>query len=123
MEQQRSRFDSSLEQNRAGAVWINVLLGIWVIISPFVLAFPSQKAIWNNVAAGIVIGVLAIIRSFMREQLGWSWINVLLAIWLIVSPFVLGFMSGAALWNNVILGIIIAAIALSNSRSKVGVAV
>jgi len=38
--------------------------------------------------------------------------------WLVISPFVL-FLSAAAMWNNVILRIIIAAFALTNTYSKV----
>lgn len=106
------------ERSEGGRSWVNVVLGIWVLISPFVLTFPSQRMVWNNVATGIVVGIFAILRLSARSQSGWSWINVLLGIWLILSPFVLGFVHGAALWNNVIVGIIIAALALSNVSSK-----
>ena len=107
------------ERNRGSNSWLNILLGIWVIISPFVLAFPSPRATWNNVATGIAVGVLAIVRWSTRNQPGWSWITAILGIWLILSPFVFGVVSGATLWNNGILGIIIAAVALSNAPSKV----
>jgi hypothetical protein len=52
------------------------------------------------------------------HQTGWSWLNIILAIWLVISPFVL-FLGNIAMWNNVILGIIIAALALNNTYSKV----
>jgi hypothetical protein len=103
------------EPGKSGISWINILLGIWVLISPFVLTFTSPSAIWNNVVAGIIVGILAIIRLSTHHQPGWSWINVLLGIWLIISPFVLAFATGAAMWNNVILGIIIGVLALSNA--------
>jgi SPW repeat-containing protein len=104
------------ERSRSGSSWVNILLGVWVIISPFVLGMNVPKAIWNNVVAGAVVGILAIIRWIMRQS-GWSWVNLLLGIWLVISPFLL-FLSGAAMWNNVILGIIIAALALTNTYSK-----
>jgi hypothetical protein len=106
------------ERSTGEMSWINILLGIWVLISPFVLTFLSPRAIWNNVATGIVVGILAIIRLNTRNQPGWSWINVLLGIWLIISPFALAFAGGAALWNNVILGIIIGLIALGNASAR-----
>jgi SPW repeat len=115
------RQNYALTRDPAGTVWTNLVLAIWVIISPFVLAFPSSRAIWNNVATGVVVGILAIIRLSVRQQRGWSWINVLLGIWLIISPFVLGFVAGAALWNDVVLGIIIAAMALNNATSPLTV--
>jgi branched-subunit amino acid permease len=48
--------------NRRGSGWLNIVFGIGVIISPFVLGFHSPKAIWNNVITGVVVGVLALIR-------------------------------------------------------------
>ncbi len=100
-----------------GSGWVNIVLGGLVIISPFVFAVHSSKAIWNNVIAGAMVGILAIIR-WRLHQPGWSWLNLILGMWVVISPFVL-FLSGAAMWNNVILGIIIAALALTNTYSKV----
>ncbi len=105
------------QSSKRGSGWLNIVFGVWVIISPFVLGFHSPKAIWNNVITGVVVGVLALIRWSMRQP-GWSWLNLILGAWLVISPFGF-FLSGAAMWNNVILGIIIAASALTNTYSKV----
>src|ERR1051326_5016395 len=100
----------------AGPSWVNVLLGIWVIISPFVVQFARlPAAMWNNVIVGIVIAILALIHSSIPRQAGWSWANVILGIWLIISPFALGAMTTAILWNNIILGIVIAIVASANA--------
>jgi SPW repeat len=42
---------------------------------------------WNNVIVGIVVALLALIRTSAPQQAGWSWANVVLGIWLIVSPY------------------------------------
>jgi hypothetical protein len=98
--------------------WINIVLGIWVIISPFVVQFMHfPAAMWNNVIVGIVIAILAIIRTSVPRQTGWSWVNVILGIWMIISPFALGAMTTAVLWNNIILGIVIALIATGSASS------
>ena len=107
---------SMSERSSSGNSWVNLLLGIWVIISPFVLGIHAPKGIWNNVITGVVVGVLAIIRWSMHQS-GWSWVNLILGIWLVISPFVL-FLSSTAMWNNVIVGIIIAAAALSHTYLK-----
>src|SRR5215469_16163429 len=60
---------------------------------------------------------LLIIRWAMGQP-SWSWVNLFLGIWLVISPFVL-VLGIAAMWNNVILGIIVAAFALTNTYSKV----
>lgn len=107
------------ERNGIGSSWVNILLGIWVIISPFILGFHSSSAVWSNAVAGVLVGVLALLRWSMHQP-GWSWLNLILGVWLVISPFVL-FLSGAAMWNNVILGIIVAALALTNTYPKVSV--
>jgi SPW repeat len=104
------------ERRGTGNSWVNILLGIWVIISPFMFGIHAPKGIWNNVITGVVVGVLAIIRLSMHQP-GWSWLNLILGIWLVISPFVL-FLSGAAMWNNVILGILICAFSLTNTYSR-----
>jgi hypothetical protein len=107
------------QQASAGASWINVLLGIWVIISPFVVQFAQlPAAMWNNVIVGIVIALLALIRTSAPRQTGWSWANVILGIWMIISPFVIGVMTTAIVWNNIILGIVIALIAWGNASLR-----
>jgi SPW repeat len=119
-ERQTSPSSRAMPESNAGVSWINVLLGIWVIISPFILGFSTlPAAMWNSVATGGAIGILALIRSSAPRQSGWSWTNVILGIWLIISPFALGFASGVALWNDVILGIIIAIVAWGNAAARV----
>ncbi len=97
---------------RAGTGGINVVLGIWVLISPFVLGFvQNQPAKWNNIAAGIAVALVSLS--------GVSWWNIVLGIWLIISPFVLGFAhSPTILWNNVIIGALIGIVALLGSSSR-----
>src|SRR6188472_343428 len=109
----------SFQANTAGPSWLNIALGIWVIISPFVVQFSQlPAAMWNNVIVGIVVAVLAIIRTSVRSQTAWSWANVILGIWMIISPFALGVMTAAILWNNIILGIVIALVATGSATSR-----
>lgn len=102
--QRRSTFGSGL----------NVVLGVWIVISPFVLGFSNMRAImWNNIATGGAIFLLALASTARR---GTSMLNVLLGIWLLISPFVLGASRPVAVWNDVILGIIVAIVALTGTR-------
>lgn len=87
---------------------VNVIAGIWLVISPFVLGFVSQTALVNNVILGLAVGIFALIRAATQRAAWLDWINVVLGVWLIISPFALGFLdSTGALWNNVVLGVIV----------------
>ncbi len=86
---------------------INVLLSLWLIVSPFVLSFAGAVGMWDAVIVGVIVLVLAWLRSnnpAMTSAL--SWIVALLGLWLIVSPFIFG-MAGvmALLWDYIIVGV------------------
>ncbi len=87
---------------------VNVVLGIWLIISPFVLGFAQfRTAEWNDIGSGIAAVIFALA--------GASVLNLLLGIWVIISPFVLGFAgSPTLLWNNVVVGALILIFAIIN---------
>jgi hypothetical protein len=46
---------------------LNVLLGIWLIISAFVLVPMAAVPFWNSIILGIVISVAALIASGLRR--------------------------------------------------------
>lgn len=92
---------------------LNVLLGIWILVSPWALGFAAeQTAAWNAFVVGVIIAVaaLATLVNFHKWE---EWLNVVLAVWLIVSPWALGVSALTALvWNQVILGLIVGGLAI-----------
>jgi hypothetical protein len=101
---------------------LDVIAGIWLILSPFVLAFHNAHtpgadgtaATANNVILGIVIGILARYRAFNpTKSPEVSWVNALLGVWVLVSPWVVGF-AGVhnAVMNNVIVGLVVITLSL-----------
>jgi hypothetical protein len=103
---------------------LNLILGIWMIVSPWALQYQtdmqqltlnvvlSNAAVANAVILGILIAAAALIALF--RVMAWEeWVNVVLGVWLVISPWVLGFSSLAtAMWNAVIIGIVVAVLAL-----------
>ena len=50
--------------------WIVSLLGLWTLISPFVLRYSGAALpMWNNVAVGILVAVLATYRGLHRSSI------------------------------------------------------
>jgi len=100
---------------------LDVLAGIWLIAAPFVLSYSTKGgSTTSDVLVGIAVILLAgyeLIGENYRQAVP-NWINVLLGIWLVAAPFVLGFPSGsAAMWNDVIMGVIVAVLALFGALS------
>jgi hypothetical protein len=93
---------------------LNVIAGIWLIISPWVLGFSTVRLpMWDTLLVGIAVLVLAAIRLGTVGTVGLRWINFLLGIWLLISPFVLGLtLASTAMGNAVILGFLVALFSL-----------
>jgi hypothetical protein len=80
-----------------GSVWItsghNLFLGTWLLVAPFFLGYGDiGAAMWNSVIIGALVLALASIRVWrpLRNK-SLSWANVLLGVWLMAAPFVLGY--------------------------------
>lgn len=88
---------------------LNMLVAVWVIISPWVYGHSDSVAsVWNSVIVGILIALCAVSRYSSPATVWPSWVNVLLGIWLIISPWIYGYVAHTArVWNSVILGIIV----------------
>ena len=100
-----------------GASGLNVLAGIWLIISPFVLNFHGGDAYWNPIVFGAIIAGLALIRAAGAFRAsGLSWINAAIGIWLFISGFWLA-SSAAGTWDLWILGAVIFFLALISASA------
>ncbi|MFC5381666.1 SPW repeat protein [Aquipuribacter nitratireducens] len=97
---------------------INVLLGIWLVIAPWVIGYGDQtNAVWNHTVIGIAVAVLALVRvAAPHTAAALSWVNVVLGAWLIVSPFVLVYEDGGPTvgiyWNDILVGAAIMAMGI-----------
>jgi hypothetical protein len=101
------------DQQVRTAGWINLVLGLWLIASPFVIGFAGTGLSRNNVIFGIIIAILSLFQISSPSESAWSgWLNALFGLWMLVSPFILGFANIGALWNGIILGIVVSVLAI-----------
>jgi hypothetical protein len=97
---------------------INVLLGVWLIISPWFYGYAAGPApagvALNNVIVGILIVICAALRSFSPDRKVFlSGINIVLAIWTLISPWIYAYgADGPLFWTNIIVGIVVIALAI-----------
>jgi SPW repeat-containing protein len=88
----------------------NLILGAILFLSPWMFGFASGPQTQNAVITGIVIAVLSIAAlaafAFWEE-----WVNLLLGLWTLISPWVLGFQNSSAMPVYVVIGILVAALA------------
>lgn len=104
---------NSLMEGKKVQDWITLVLAIALFISPWVMGFVADTTpAWNAWISAVVLGVLALATLAMFAQ--WEeWADLVVGLWVIVSPWVLGFAAnGNARWTHVVLGVLAAAVAL-----------
>lgn len=87
---------------------LNLVWGIWLFFSPFTLNYSGVEAAdWNAYAVGTVVILFSVLA--LRHPKTWvEWGYVIMALWLFLAPFVLGFaMQPDATSNDVILSLLI----------------
>jgi hypothetical protein len=49
--------------------WVQLILGIWIFVSPWVLNFSAiGAALWSNIIAGVLIGLSAFWELMITEE-------------------------------------------------------
>lgn len=95
---------------------LNALLGIWLVMSPFVLGYFDELAVAlsNDMIVGLAVLLLAVGRMSQPAYTSPARAtNLVLGLWLVLAPFVLGYSEVApAMWNDVIAGCLVSALAL-----------
>ena len=96
--------------------WINGVLGLWIIVSPWALKHTmpgdgGSLAMWNLWTVGVAVLVIATVALVAFEA--WEeWTNVVLGAWLLISPWLLGFSTSTALaWSTAIIGALVVVLA------------
>jgi hypothetical protein len=100
--------------------WASWILGIWLLLSPWALRFSLDASATRDV---VTVGFLVVFTEVVELSVfrDWEeWINVALGAWLLVSPWVLGFVSPVATANAVVVGLLVLALALYEISSDRG---
>jgi thiol:disulfide interchange protein len=91
-------------------VQINILLGAWLIVAPFILGYSgSTLESGNDIVTGVVlIGCSWWILAAMRGQVGASALQLLGGLWLIAAPFYFHYEKlSRAYTNDLIAGVLV----------------
>jgi SPW repeat len=93
--------------------WTNLLLGLWVLISPWVLGYASSMAaLWSAVVLGIAVMLVSLWALYQPPRRLPEWVNLVLGVLLFIAPWALGYSAMmTAAWNSWALGVVIAGFA------------
>ncbi len=92
---------------------VNGILGIWLIVSAWVVGFHGETAPTAN---AVIVGILLLLVALgaIYAAKAWEeWSELVLGLWMIASPWVLSYQAVVdARANAVIVGLIVAILAL-----------
>jgi len=97
----------------------SAIIGIWLFISPWVYGAAHNPDAWNNWIVGFLITLFALIRysnPFRAASLGWA--NMVLAIWVFISPWIFRYTGNTDRFvNSLCVGIVVFVLAVYGASS------
>jgi len=81
-----------------------------LFFSPWIFAFEPGAASQNAYVCGIIIAVLSI-AALAAFAVWEEWLNLIVGLWVLVSPWVLGFAATQAMSVHVVIGVLVAVLA------------
>jgi hypothetical protein len=88
----------------------NLVLGAILFVSPWMFGFAAGKISQNATLSGLVIAILAI-AALAAFAVWEEWLNLIVGLWTLVSPWVLGFQGTTAMTVHVLIGAAVAVLA------------
>ena len=83
----------------------SLLLGVWLVLSPFVLGF-AGAATWLTIVLGLCV-ILFAVEGFVIPSYLEEWGEVLLGLALVVAPWTVVYESASATVSSMVSGILV----------------
>ena len=101
---------------RRGANPVSTLLflaAVWLVVSAVPVAYMGAgrfDAFWSDLVVGLALCTVMLIR-LTRPGTSLAAITFGLGVWLVAAPFVLAYPMTGAMWNDVLVGLVVLALA------------
>jgi hypothetical protein len=88
----------------------SLLLGVWLVLSPFALGF-AGAAVWMTIVLGLFV-ILFAVEGFVIPSYLEEWGEILLGLALVVAPLTVGYESVSATVSSMVAGILVILLAV-----------
>jgi hypothetical protein len=89
----------------------NLILGVFLFFTPWMFRFPAGMQSQNAMVSGIIIAVLSI-AALAAFTIWEEWLNLIVGLWLILSPWALEFQLSPGLRADATIGFLVAVLAI-----------
>jgi len=104
----------TMEQDR-GTVWAHfvaiIILGVWLITSPFALNYGDNGLLWSDIASGVLMIALATV-TLVRRPVWAPWANSLVGVWLLFAPLAFEAPTAGGYANDTLVGALLITFAI-----------
>lgn len=91
------------------AAGLNLLVGLWFFVSPWVYGAYMAPNAWNSWIVGAVLVIAAFIEmnTEVHAAANWSWLSIILSIWVFFSPWIYGYtVNNGRFINSLCVGVV-----------------
>lgn len=93
------------------AHFVAMILGGWLVTSPFTFGYHGRGMVWNDIISGALIVVLSALSVSPRRRTV-RWVNCFVGIWLLFAPLVFWAPTAVAYVNDTLVGALVIALAV-----------
>ena len=116
-----NRYDAKEVVTLKHLMRLNLGLGLWLMISPFVLELVSRRALlagWEDFLLGFGITIFTLCRVFSRSGVElWDFLIMMLGLTTLLNPIIYHYFTVKVVaWNNVVVGFMVLLLALYEAR-------
>lgn len=107
--------EAMMREHERQALWahfVNLILGVWLITSPFALGYRSAGMTWSDVASGSLVLVFSLLSYSRRVGTYARWANCFVGIWLLFATLIFWAPTAAAYMNDTLMGALLIAFAV-----------
>ncbi len=94
------------------ASFVNLLLGAWLVTSPFTFGYQSSGMTWSNVVSGLLVIVFSMFAASRKFNAYARWAISLVGIWLLFAPLIFWSPTAAGYLNDTLIGALLIAFAV-----------
>ena len=103
-----------------GASGVNLIAGLWLAASPFILGYQQMDPVWTQAVAGAAIALLGLVRIASGAWKSWmSWANASLGGGICLVAITVAD-SAAAHWNGIGLGALVLVLGVLSASATEG---
>ena len=84
----------------------NLVSALFLFVTPWLFAYANEKARIDSWASGALIAIISL-ATFVAFSNWEEWLNLLSGMWLVISPWILGFTHTRAMHFSIGIGVVV----------------